>query len=326
MEYVKLGRTGLDVSRLTLGCMTFGEPEKGMNRWTLSEADSRPMIRKAVELGINVFDTANTYSEGSSEEIIGPALKEFARRDEIVIATKVNHAMHKGPNAAGLSRKTIMAEIDNSLRRLGVDYIDLYQIHRWDPVTPAEETMEALHDVVKAGKARYIGACTMRTWQFAKYVFTARLHGWTSFVSMQNHYNLLYREEEREMIPFCADQGIAYLPWSPLARGRLTRPLAESSSRQETDPVGKNLYDAAQAADAKVAEKVGMVAKARGVPRAQIALAWVLRNGAVTSPIIGASKAEHLDDAVAALAIKLTDEEVRTLEEAYVPHAVVGIR
>jgi len=326
MEYVKLGRTGLDISKLTLGCMTFGAPEKGLNRWTLTEADSRPLIRKAIELGFNCFDTANTYSEGSSEEILGRTLKEFARRDEIVIATKVHHAMHTGPNAAGLSRKTIMTEIDNSLRRLGVDYVDLYQIHRWDPITPAEETMEALHDVVKAGKALYIGACTMRTWQFAKYVFTARRHGWTSFVSMQNHYNLMYREEEREMIPFCADQGMAYLPWSPLARGRLTRPPEQGSTRQETDPVGKNLYDAAQAADTKVAEKVGLLAAALGVPRAQIALAWVLRNPAVTSPIIGASKPQHLEDAMAALALTLTDDEVRMLQEAYVPHVVVGIR
>lgn len=326
MDYVKLGRTGLDVSRLTLGCMTFGAPEKGLNRWTLTEADSRPLIRKAVELGINCFDTANTYSEGSSEEIVGRALKEFARRDEIVIATKVNHAMHTGPNALGLSRKAIMAEIDQSLRRLGVDYIDLYQIHRWDPHTPAEETMEALHDVVKAGKARYIGACTMRAWQFATYVFTARQHGWTPFVSMQNHYNLLYREEEREMIPFCAAQGIAYLPWSPLARGRLTRASNAGSYREETDPVGKSLYDAARLSDAAVVDKVGLVAKARGVPRAQIALAWVLRNGAVTSPIVGASKAEHLDDAMAALKLALSDDDVRTLEEAYVPHPVVGIR
>ncbi len=326
MKYVKLGRTGLEVSGVALGCMSFGARELGLHRWTLSEEASRPIIKKALDLGINFFDTANSYSEGSSEEIIGRALKDFARRDEIVIATKVHHAMRKGPNSGGLSRKAIMAEIDHSLRRLGTDYVDVYQTHRWDYRTPIEETIEALNDVVKAGKARYIGASTMHAWQFAKAVYTSRLHGWTEFVSMQNQVNLLYREEEREMLPLCADQGIAVLPWSPLARGRLTRDWNETSERQDTDVFGKTLYGATADADRRVIEKVAEVAKGRSVPRAQVAMAWLLGKSAVTAPIVGATKVEHLDDAVAALSLTLTPEEIAVLEEAYVPHAVVGFK
>lgn len=326
MKYVKLGRTGLEVSSVALGCMSFGARELGLHRWTLSEEASRPIIKKALDLGINFFDTANSYSEGSSEEIIGRALKDFARRDEIVIATKVHHAMRKGPNSGGLSRKAIMAEIDHSLRRLGTDYVDVYQTHRWDYRTPIEETIEALNDVVKAGKARYIGASTMHAWQFAKAVYTSRLHGWTEFVSMQNQVNLLYREEEREMLPLCADQGIAVLPWSPLARGRLTRDWNETSERQDTDVFGKTLYGATADADRRVIEKVAEVAKGRSVPRAQVAMAWLLGKSAVTAPIVGATKVEHLDDAVAALSLTLTPEEIAVLEEAYVPHAVVGFK
>lgn len=326
MKYVKLGRTGLEVSRLALGCMSFGARELGLHRWTLSEEASRPLIKKALDLGINFFDTANSYSEGSSEEIVGRALKDFARRDEIVIATKVHHAMGKGPNGGGLSRKAIMAEIDHSLRRLGTDYVDLYQTHRWDYRTPIEETIEALHDVVKAGKARYIGASTMHAWQFAKAVYTSRRHGWAEFVSMQNHVNLLYREEEREMLPFCADQGVAVLPWSPLARGRLTRDWNETSERQDSDVFGKTLYGATAHADRLVVESVAKVAQTRGVPRAQVAMAWLLQRAAVTAPIVGATKVGHLDDAVAALSLTLAPEEIAVLEEAYVPHAVVGFK
>lgn len=324
MDYVKLGRTGLEISRLTLGCMTFGAPDRGPHSWTLDDERSRPIIRKALDVGINFFDTANAYSEGTSEEIVGRALKDLVRREEVVIATKVYNRMRPGPNGAGLSRKAIMDEIDNSLRRLGTDYVDLYQIHRWDYGTPIEETLAALHDVVKAGKARYIGASSMYAWQFAKALYVSRLHGWSEFVSMQNHVNLLHREEEREMLPLCADQKIAVLPWSPLARGRLTRDWNETSERQENDAYGKTLYTAFLEADRRVIEKVAEVAKARGVPRAQVALAWVLRKTEVTSPIIGAAKPQHLDDAVAALSLTLTDEEVSALEEAYLPHPVVG--
>jgi aryl-alcohol dehydrogenase-like predicted oxidoreductase len=324
MEYVNLGRTGLKVSRLCLGCMTFGEPERGNHRWTLTEEASRPLIKRAVELGINFFDTANAYSDGTSEEFVGRALREFARRDEVVIATKVFYPMRRAPNIGGLSRKAIMTEIDNSLRRLGTDYVDLYQIHRWDCATPIEETMEALHDVVKAGKARYIGASSMYAWQFAKALHTAEKHGWTRFVSMQNHLNLLYREEEREMLPLCAAEGIGVIPWSPLARGRLTRPWDESTYRDETDDVAHKLYDMTAEADRKVVEAVLQVASERGVPPARIALAWVLRKSVVTAPIIGASKMSHLDDAVEGLAVSLSDEEVQKLESAYVPHPVAG--
>jgi aryl-alcohol dehydrogenase-like predicted oxidoreductase len=323
MRYTRLGRTGLEVSRIALGCMTFGEPKRGNHEWTLPEEESRPIIRRALELGINFFDTANVYSDGSSEEIVGRALAEYARREDVVLATKVHGRMHQGPNGAGLSRKAIFTEIDASLRRLGTDYVDLYQIHRWDPDVPVEETLEALHDVVKAGKARYIGASSMYAWQFAKALYLADLHGWTRFVSMQNHYNLLYREEEREMLPLCADQGIGVLPWSPLARGRLTRPWEESTRRSETDNFGRTLYDTASS-DRVVVERVAEIAKRREVPRAQVALAWLMRQPTVTAPIIGASKLGHLDDAVAALELDLTPDELAELSEPYVPHAIAG--
>ncbi|GJD77304.1 aldo/keto reductase [Methylobacterium gregans] len=326
MKTKKLGRTGLDVSPICLGCMTYGVPERGPHPWTMPEAESRPLIRRALDLGINFFDTANYYSDGTSEEIVGRALKDFARRDDIVLATKVYYPLTDAPNAGGLSRKAIFQAIDASLKRLGTDYVDLYQIHRWDYGTPIEVTLEALHDVVKAGKARTIGASSMYAWQFAKAQFTADRHGWTRFATMQNHLNLLHREEEREMIPFCVDQGVALLPWSPLARGRLTRDWDAASARQETDEVGKNLYGATAEADRKVVEAVARVAEARGVPRAQVALAWVLAQPNVAAPIVGASKPQHLDDAVAALELKLTPEEIASLESPYVPHAVVGFR
>jgi len=320
MDYVKFGRTGLGVSRLCVGCMTYGIPNRGPHPWTLDEEKSRPLIKQALDLGINFFDTANVYSDGTSEEIVGRALKDFVRREDVVLATKVNGRMRPGPNGAGLSRKAILAEIDNSLRRLGTDFVDLYQIHRWDPTVPIEETMEALHDVVKAGKARYIGGSNMLAWQFAKAIYTSRLHGWTEFISMQDHLNLINREEEREMLPLCIDQGIAVMPWSPLARGRLTRGWSESSSRQDSDEYGKTLYNGFPESDRLVIEAVGKIAKGRGVPRAQIALAWVLQKKGVTSPIVGASKAEQLTDAVAALSLKLTEDEIKTLEAPYVPH------
>ncbi len=324
MEYVRLGRTGLQVSRITLGCMTYGTPDRGGHPWTMPEEASRPLIRQALELGINFFDTANVYSDGTSEEIVGRALKDFSTRDEVVIATKVFNRMRPGPNGAGLSRRAIFTEIDHSLRRLGTDYVDLYQTHRWDYETPIEETMEALHDVVKAGKARYIGASSMHAWQFAKANYIARMNGWTEFVSMQNYVNLLYREEEREMIPLCRDMGVAVIPWSPMARGRLTRDWDESTARTETDEYGKTLYAGTGDADRKVVESVAAVAQARGVSRAQVALAWVAQKPGITSPIVGASKPHHLTDAVAALQLKLTDKEIATLEAAYVPHAVTG--
>jgi len=324
MKTLKLGRTGLDVSRLCLGCMSYGAPDRGTHPWSMGEAESRPFLKRALDLGINFFDTANVYSDGTSEEYVGRALIDYARREEVVIATKVNGRMHKGPNGAGLSRKAIMTEIDASLRRLGTDHVDLYQIHRWDYGTPIEETLEALHDVVKAGKARYIGASSMYAWQFAKALAISERHGWTRFVSMQNFVNLLYREEEREMLPLCRDQGIAVIPWSPLARGRLTRPWDQSTARLETDEFGRTLYARTGDADRKVAEAVGEVAQARGVPRAQIALAWVLQKAEVTSPIIGATRLEQLDDAVAALSMTLTADEIRAMEAPYVPHAVTG--
>ncbi|WP_409293998.1 aldo/keto reductase [Peribacillus sp. SCS-26] len=324
MEYTKLGNTGLDVSRLCLGCMSFGVPERGNHQWVLDEEKSRPIIKKAIQSGINFFDTANVYSDGTSEEIVGRALKDFASRDEIVLATKVHGRMRPGPNGAGLSRKAIMSEIDSSLKRLGTDYVDLYQIHRWDYHTPIEETMEALHDVVKAGKARYIGASSMYSWQFLKALNVAEHRGWTRFVSMQNHLNLLYREEEREMLPLCVEEKIGVIPWSPLARGKLTRDWEETTERSETDEFGKSLYAATEAADRRVVEKVAELAEARGVPRAQIALAWVLQKEPVTAPIIGATKMYQLEDAVAAVDIKLTPEEVAQLEEPYVPHPVLG--
>lgn len=324
MDYIKFGRTGLDVSRLCLGCMSYGAPDRGAHPWTLDEQNSRPFIRKALDLGINFFDTANIYSDGTSEEILGRALKDYASRDEVVIATKVHGRMRPGPNGQGLSRKAILTEIDTSLRRLGTEYVDLYQIHRWDYKTPIEETMEALHDVVKAGKARYIGASSMYAWQFAKALHVADMNRWTRFVSMQNYVNLLYREEEREMLPLCRDEGIAVIPWSPMARGRLTRDWDETSARVETDEFGKGLYRNTADADRRVVERVAEIARERNVPRAQIALAWVLQKSPVTAPIIGATKPAHLDDAVAALSIKLDNEEIKRLEEPYVPHAVVG--
>jgi len=326
MDYVKFGGTGLEVSKICLGCMTFGEPGRGNHSWTLGEEDSRALIRQALDLGINFLDTANTYSDGSSEEIVGRAIQDFSKRDEIVLATKVFNRMRPGPNGAGLSRKAIFDEIDNSLRRLGTDYVDLYQIHRFDYTTPIEETLEALHDVVKAGKARYIGASSMYAWQFAKMLYTSRANSWTPFVSMQDHLNLLYREEEREMLPFCQDQKIAVIPWSPLARGRLTRDWDEKTTRSETDEFGKTLYKQAEDADRTIIGVVGKLAEKHGVSRAQIATAWILQKGAVTAPIIGASKAKHLADAVAALSVKLAPEDVAALEEPYVPHRVEGFK
>ena len=325
MEYVKLGQTGLKVSRVCLGCMTYGVPDRGAHSWSLDEEKSRPFIQHAIELGINFFDTANSYSDGTSEEIVGRALRDFARREEVVIATKVYYPMREGPNARGLSRKSILTEIDASLRRLGTDYIDLYQIHRWDKHTPIEETLEALHDVIKAGKARYIGASSMYAWQFSNSLYEARLNGWTRFASMQNHYNLLNREEEREMMPLCQAEGVGVLPWSPLARGRLTRDWGETSNRMETDEYGKTLYVASEDSDRKIVERVGEIAAKRGVPRAQVALAWVAQKPFVTAPIVGASRPHHLDDAIAALSLNLTPEEISSLEEPYVPHPVVGI-
>jgi aryl-alcohol dehydrogenase-like predicted oxidoreductase len=325
MDYVKLGRTGTDVSRLCLGCMTFGVPDRGTHPWTLDEEKSRPIVRRAVELGINFFDTANSYSDGTSEEITGRLLREMTRRDEIVVATKVFFPVRPGPNGRGLGRKAILQAIDDSLRRLGMDYVDLYQIHRWDDRTPIEETLEALHDVGKAGKARYIGASSMFAWQFATALQVAMRHGWTRFVTMQNHVNLLYREEEREMLPLCRAEGIGVLPWSPLARGRLTRDWRETTSREETDEVGKRLYAGVAEADRAVIDAVAAVAATRGIPRAQVALAWLLQQPGITSPIIGASREGHLDDAMAALELRLTSEELAALEAPYVPHPVSGI-
>jgi aryl-alcohol dehydrogenase-like predicted oxidoreductase len=322
----RLGRTGLEISRLCLGCMSYGVPERGTHPWSLPEAASRPFIRRALDLGIHFFDTANVYSDGTSEEIVGRALLDFARRDEVVIATKVHGRMRPGPHGAGLSRKAILAEIDASLQRLGTDFVDLYQIHRWDDHTPIEETMQALHDVVRAGKARYLGASSMFAWQFAKAQEVARTYGWTPFVSMQNHLNLLYREEEREMLPLCADQGVGLIPWSPMARGRLTRPWDTHTARTETDAYGKTLYNATQEADRLVVEAVQRVAQRLAVPMARVALAWVLRKPGVSAPIIGATRLEQLDEAAAALSLKLTDEDVAELEAPYLPHPVAGFR
>ncbi|MGY5343407.1 aldo/keto reductase [Paenibacillus glucanolyticus] len=324
MNYAKLGNTGLDVSRLCLGCMGFGSAEGWVHPWVLDEEISRPIIKKALELGINFFDTANVYSLGHSEEIVGRALKDYANRDEIVLATKINGRMHEGPNGAGLSRKAIMSEIDKSLKRLETDYVDLYQIHRWDYNTPIEETMEALHDVVKAGKARYIGASAMYAWQFQKALFVAESNGWTRFVSMQNHLNLIYREEEREMLPLCKEEKIGVIPYSPLAGGRLTRDPQESTLRSETDQIAKQKYDGTAASDRLIVDQVAAIAKKHGVPRVQIALAWLLQKEPVTAPIVGATKLSHLEDAVAALSITLTAEEIASLEEPYVPHRIVG--
>jgi 1-deoxyxylulose-5-phosphate synthase len=324
VEYVKLGHTGLDVSRICLGCMSYGGSNRGNHAWSLDEEASRPFIKRALESGINFFDTANRYSLGSSEEILGRAIKDFARREEVVIATKVYGRMRPGPNGAGLSRKAIMAEIDASLQRLGTDYVDLYQIHRWDYDTPIEETLEALHDVVKAGKVRYIGASSMHAWQFARALGIAERHGWTRFVSMQNLVNLLYREEEREMLPLCAAEGIAVIPWSPQARGRLTRDWDYTSVRTETDEAFGRLFAKTEDADRKVVDRVAQIAAARGISRAQVALAWLLAKPVITAPIVGATKLEHLDDALASVNVKLSADEVAALEEPYVPHAVVG--
>lgn len=321
MKYIRLGKSGLQVSRLGLGCMSYGTPGSGQHALTLGEEDARPYIRTAVEAGINFFDTANSYSDGTSEEILGRALKEYAKRENVVIATKVFGRVRPGPNGSGLSRKAIMTEVEASLRRLGTDYIDLYQIHRWDHRTPIEETLETLHDLVRAGKVRYVGASSMFAWQFAKALYTADRHGWTRFVSMQPHYNLLYREEEREMLPLCEDQGIAVLPWSPLARGRLARPWDTTSVRAESDEFGKDLY---VDEDKPIVDAVGRIAGERGVERAQVALAWVLRQSAVTAPIVGATTPKHLTDALAALELELTDEECTELESPYRPRAVAA--
>ncbi len=324
MQYTRLGQSGLKVSRICLGTMAYGDPTKGNHPWAMREGEGRPFFRQAIEAGINFFDTANAYSEGVSEEITGRALREFARRDEVVVTTKVFYGMRKDPNAQGLSRKAIFAEIDASLSRLNMDYVDLYQIHRWDPETPIEETLEALHDVVKAGKARYIGASSMWAWQFMKALALQERHGWVRFVSMQNHLNLLYREEEREMLPLCIDQGIGVIPWSPLARGRLARPAGESTNRIETDRFGQFLYRKTADADAAVLDVVGAIATERGLVRARVALAWLLAKPGVTAPIVGATRPEQLADAVAALEVVLTPEETARLEAPYAPHAVAG--
>ncbi|HEY0735970.1 MAG TPA: aldo/keto reductase [Herpetosiphonaceae bacterium] len=325
MDYTKLGNTGMDVSRICLGCMGFGDAERWIHKWVLNEENSRPIIKHALDLGINFFDTANVYSLGASEEILGRALKDFAHRDEVVIATKVHGKMREGPNGGGLSRKAILSEIEGSLKRLGTEYVDLYIIHRWDNHTPIEETMEALHDVVKAGKARYIGASAMWAWQFGKALHVAEKHGWTRFVSMQDHLNLIYREEEREMLPLCRAEGIGVTPYSPLASGRLTRDWSsETTQRSETDQIAKSKYDATADTDRLVVERVAELADQHGVPRVHIALAWLLQKQPVTAPIIGATKLSHLNDAVGALAVQLTPEEVGYLEAPYVPHPIVG--
>jgi aryl-alcohol dehydrogenase-like predicted oxidoreductase len=332
MDTVRLGATGLKVSRICLGCMSYGDPDRpspdGSRRWpwALREDEARPFFKRALDAGINFFDTANVYSAGASEEVTGRALKQLARREDVVLATKVHGAMTDRPNGHGLSRKAIFQEIDASLRRLGTDYVDLYQIHRWDDETPIEETLDALDDVVRSGRVRYLGASSMHAWQFCKALHVAERHGWARFVSMQNHYNLLYREEEREMTGLCRDQGVGMIPWSPLARGRLARGAAsrETTSRSESDRFGKFLYEAAAAADARVLERVDAVAKARGVSNAQVALAWLLRQPGVAAPIVGATKMVHLEDAVAAVSLRLSEDEARTLEEPYVPHRVAG--
>ncbi|GMM92469.1 aldo/keto reductase [Qipengyuania sp. MTN3-11] len=325
MEYVNLGPTGLKVSRLCLGCMSYGDTARGWHGdWVLDEAQSRPFIREAVEAGINFFDTANMYSQGASEEVIGRLLPEFAHRDEIVVATKAFLPWRRAPNAGGLSRKSLFQAVDDSLARLGMDYIDLYQIHRWDETTPIEETMEALHDIVKSGRVRYIGASSMYAWQFAKAQEVARRNGWTPFVSMQNHLNLLYREEEREMIPLCRDQGVGLIPWSPLARGKLARSWDESTVRSETDGFGKTLYRQNIEADRAIVEAVGAIAEARGAERASVALAWHFAKG-VTAPIIGATKNGHIAAAVAAMDLALSEEEIARLESPYLPKQPVGV-
>ncbi|MET4639177.1 aldo/keto reductase [Mycetocola sp. 2940] len=321
MEYTQLGRSGLKVSRIALGCMSFGDTSKGFTEWSLGDDGAEPIFRQAVEHGISLWDTANVYGFGTSEEIVGRAIRKYSRREGVVLATKLYFTMHDGPGGGGLSRKAIMEQIDASLTRLGTDYIDLYQIHRFDPTTPVEETMEALHDVVKAGKARYLGASSMAAWQFSKMQYTADLHGWTRFVSMQNQYSLMQREEEREMFPLLDDQGVGSIPWSPLAKGRLARPWGEQTARSETDPFGRRFF---VENDEPLVGVVARIAEGRGIPMAQVALAWVLRNPAVSAPIVGATKQSHLPDAVAALNVHLTDDEVRELESAYTPRAPTG--
>ncbi len=330
MDYINLGKTGLKISRIGLGCMSYGapttgEPKAGRHAWTLNEKDSQTFLRQSLDLGITFFDTANVYSSGASEEVLGRFLKGNVRREAVVVATKVHGVMRDEPNGRGLSRKAILHELDQSLRRLGTDYIDLYQIHRWDYETPIEETLEALHDAVKSGRVRYIGASSMHAWQFAKSLYLADLRGWTRFVSMQNHYNLLYREEEREMMGLCQGEGIAVIPWSPLARGRLTRPWeAEKTNRAQTDLYGNGLYSKTESSDRKVADRLGQVAERRGLPRAQVALAWMLGKPYITAPIVGATKTHHLEDAVAALSVRLSPGEIGALEELYEPHPVLG--
>jgi aryl-alcohol dehydrogenase-like predicted oxidoreductase len=320
MEYIKLGRTGLDVSPIAIGAMTYGVPDRGHPSWSLDEEQSRPLIKQALDAGINFFDTANLYSLGSSEEILGRALNDFADRDDVVIATKVRHPMRAAPNGGGLSRKAIMTEIDHSLRRLGTDYVDLYQIHRLDQTTPFEETLEALHDLITAGKVRYLGASSMHAWEFAKCLRLQRENGWARFVSMQDHYNLLAREEEREMIPLCADEGVGTIVWSPLARGRLARADDESTTRSESnDSDYADLLYTEKEADRKIIEAVAKIAEDRGVSRAQIALAWLRRNPVVVAPLVGAGKPSHIEDAVASLEIELTEDEVAALERPYTP-------
>jgi aryl-alcohol dehydrogenase-like predicted oxidoreductase len=317
MEYRRLGNSGLRVSRIALGCMSFGDTSRGFSEWSLGYEDAQPFFQQAVELGVNFWDTANVYGFGSSEEIVGQALKKFSRREDIVLATKVHFKMHDGPGGSGLSREAIMEQIDASLARLDTDYVDLYQIHRLDPETPVEETMEALHDVVKAGKARYIGASSMWAWQFSKMQYVADLHGWTRFVSMQDQYNLMQREEEREMFGLLADQGVGSIPYTPLAKGRLARPWGEQTQRFDVDPVGRR-FDIDS--DRPIVDAVQKIAEARGIPMAHVALAWVLKNPVVTAPIVGPTKPHHLPDAVAALEVHLTDDEIRNLEEPYGPH------
>ncbi|MFD0205761.1 MULTISPECIES: aldo/keto reductase [Saccharothrix] len=324
MRYAKLGNTGLDVSRLCLGCMSFGEPHRGADSWTLGPDDSRAVIRSALEAGVNFFDTANVYSDGSSEEIVGRVLRDHARRDEVVIATKVFGPMRSGPNSGGLSRKAILTEVEHSLTRLGTDYLDLYQIHRWDPATPVEETLAALDALVTSGKVRYLGASSMYAWQFAKALFTADLKGYPRFTSMQNHYNLLNREEEREMLPLCADQRVGVIPWSPLARGRLARPGGATTARTADDAFGDSLYAGTEEADRRIVDAVAKVAQELDAPMASVALAWLLRNPVVVAPIVGVTKPHHLDDALKALDLSLTDDQVAELESPYVPHRVAG--
>jgi aryl-alcohol dehydrogenase-like predicted oxidoreductase len=324
MEQVRLGRSGLNISRIVLGCMSFGDPTRGSHAWSMGIDEARALVRQAVEAGITTYDTANVYSLGSSEEITGQLLREFTTRDEVVVATKVNGRMGPGPKGAGLSRAAIFTQVDASLRRLDTDYIDLYQIHRHDPAVPVEETMEALHDLVRVGKVRYIGASSMWTWQFAQMQHAADLNGWTRFVSMQDQYNLIMREEEREMLPYCLDQGIGVIPWSPLARGRLTRGWEATTDRSANDQFGGRLYRQAEENDRKVVEAVAAVAEERGVPRAQVALAWVLHQPAVTAPIVGVTKDHHVSDAVAAAELELSDEELARLGEHYVPHSPEG--